>query len=79
MLLENLKIGLKEHSDSYDNRVKYRRIDYKTGEVFLYPFWHKPIWVLLVTIEDLLQYYSEEKYNSFISCKLVNYIHDKLL
>ena len=70
MLLKNLRIGIKRYSDIYNNNVKYRRIDYNTGEIHLYPFWHKPLWILIAIIEN------KEK---FVSCKLINYINNKLL
>ena len=76
MLLENLRIGVRKYSDLYEDHVRYRRIDYNTGEIYLYPFWHKPIWVLMTTIENILKYYLKKEY---ISCKLTNYIHKKLL
>lgn len=76
MLLKNLKIAIREYSDIYEDHVRYRRIDYNTGEVHLYPFWHKSIWVFLATIEDILKYYLKKEY---ISCKLISYIHKKLL
>ena len=76
MILENLRLCVKKYSDIYEDHVRYRRIDYKTGEISLYPFWHKSAWVLLATIEDKLAYYLNKEH---ISCKLTNYIHKKLL